>query len=448
MSIFSIPSQCRGHFINFCGTSPIAIIPQQKISNKFIVIADALGRWGFVDDGKVVIPVQYDQTIEVLVKYAGVKVNPNFVFVDQLNCLYPVLSSAKNDKTGVFLIANRFCDGWAFRTSCGDLITHFHDFQSYFHEGLALIETTKGWAYINLNGQISFRSGTSQAGSFKCDRAMLFANGLCGFVDRNGTQIIPPIYNHAWGFNEGLAAVNFSGRWGYIDPTGKNIISFKYKDARPFSEGMARVSDESGLHFTKKDGVVVFFSVAKFGFINNSGKHIIPKIFDNARDFSEGLAAVKTGNKWGYVTLSGTIEIPPIFEDAASFSGGLARVRLNNAYGFIAANGKMMIKSQYLDAFDFSEGLAAVKTFSGWGFIDKSGKWVIEPFFTDVSPFREGLARAGRLGEYGYIDRNGDWAVSPRFEDATTFSEGLAYVRLGNKRLYIQHEGSIAFEVP
>ncbi len=38
----------------------------------------------------------------------------------------------------------------------------------------------------------------------------------------------------------------------------------------------------------------------EIGFVDSTGKLVIPRQFDDAQDFSEGLAAVSVNSKWGY----------------------------------------------------------------------------------------------------------------------------------------------------
>jgi hypothetical protein len=38
-----------------------------------------------------------------------------------------------------------------------------------------------------------------------------------------------------------MAAVEFNNKWGFIDKTGKELIPFKYDDCLNFSEGLAGV---------------------------------------------------------------------------------------------------------------------------------------------------------------------------------------------------------------
>ena len=63
----------------------------------------------------------------------------------------------------------------------------------------------------------------------------------------------------------------------------------------------------------------------KFGYIDRTGKVIIPFKFDDAWQFSEGLASVKIGEKRGYINENGKIVIEPQFDWANSFFEGLAK---------------------------------------------------------------------------------------------------------------------------
>ena len=60
-------------------------------------------------------------------------------------------------------------------------------------------------------------------------------------------------------------------------------------------------------------------SNGKCGYINKDGKFAITPQFDNAWDFSEGLACVEIGGKYGYINQEGEIVINPQFDDASSF---------------------------------------------------------------------------------------------------------------------------------
>lgn len=162
----------------------------------------------------------------------------------------------------------------------------------------------------------------------------------------------------------------------------------------------------------------------KYGYIDKTGKVIIPPQFDQADEFSEGLAAVNqggvlnnngviSGGRWGYIDTTGKYVIPLQFDEAGNFSEGLAEVKVNDKYGFIDKTGKMVILPQFEDVWPFSEGLAKVCTDKKYGYIDKTGKITIVPQFDEAGNFSNGLAMVAIGDKFGYIDKTGKFIWRP-----------------------------------
>jgi hypothetical protein len=150
-----------------------------------------------------------------------------------------------------------------------------------------------------------------------------------------------------------------------------------------------------------------------------------------------GLFPVLKDGKWGYVNKMGEIVIQPQFDDAWDFSEGLAYVRIGQKCGMTSARcgvidqtGKMVIDLQQVDfAGRFSEGLAPVQTGGSnprRGFIDKTGKLVIAPQFDVVENFENGMAVIAVDRKYGFIDKTGRLVIKPQFDKAYPFHDGLA----------------------
>ena len=57
----------------------------------------------------------------------------------------------------------------------------------------------------------------------------------------------------------------------------------------------------------------------KWGFIDAKGQYVINPQFDNAGDFSEGLAAVEIGDRWGFIDTKGQYIVKPQFDSAGPF---------------------------------------------------------------------------------------------------------------------------------
>ena len=222
-------------------------------------------------------------------------------------------------------------------------------------------------------------------------------------VESTGEIIISPKYDHDpnvawWHFNEGLARVNLNGKFGFIDKTGKEVIPLIYNDVYDFSEGLARVE----------------FDNCDYGYIDKTGKVVITcEDYDDVDDFSEGLAPVELDDQYGYIDKTGKEVIPCIYDYAWSFCEGLASVKLNEKWGFIDKTGKEVIPCIYERSTSFINGLAGVKLNEKWGFIDKTGKEII-PFIYDYlwtdayeDPFYEGEIRVILNGEEFLIDKTG-----------------------------------------
>ena len=218
-------------------------------------------------------------------------------------------------------------------------------------------------------------------------------------------------YSDARDFHEGLAAVKSNDAWGYIDNLGRVVVPFVHRipEAGDFSEGLAFVGDR---------------------FIDTDGRIALEgKTFEDAKPFSQGLAAVQSGGRWGYIDLTGKFVIAPSYEAAGSFSQGLAPVRTGGLWGYIDAGGRLKIPAQFLGGAPFSEGRAAVETRGLYGYIDLSGRDLVKASFDEAGPFKYRRAPVKCHASYrawGYIDARGRLVIPHRYNEALPFSEGVA----------------------
>jgi len=289
---------------------------------------------------------------------------------------------------------------------------------SHFFEGLAPVSVGGKFGYIDATGTMVIQPLFDIADPFSEGLAEVGDNNLWGFIDETGTVVVPMHYGqHPGPFSEGLCAVMVDERLGggklqieYIDRTGTVVLG-PFEQSTGFSEGLAAVG------FGEDDAV-------KWGYIDATGRVVIPPQFDWVREFSEGLAAVgfpanNDAAKWGYIDKTGAVVIEPRFDGVDPFSEGLAAVAFLQddavRYGYIDKTGTVVIRPQFEWAMEFSEGLAAVGTNSGLcGYIDKTGAFVIPMKLEGQAfhPFSGGLARIDTTTTDGsvsptYIDRTG-----------------------------------------
>ncbi len=125
-----------------------------------------------------------------------------------------------------------------------------------------------------------------------------------------------------------MAAVKLKGDWHYVDKAGGLHQLEKMDDARDFHNGMAAV--KSGLS-------------SKWGFVDQSGRLIVNTVFDEVTDFSEGYAAVclrtpdNSTHSWGYIDRAGNLVKPYWYYEAGPVHNGMAAVSVwGKNCGYIA----------------------------------------------------------------------------------------------------------------
>lgn len=302
---------------------------------------------------------------------------------------------------------------------------------------------------------------------------------LWGFIDRNGNMVIQPQYKDVKQFSEGLAAVRGENNlWDYIDGNGNKVIKGQFKRVENFSDGMASIAYFDGEHtkyaYINRNGNIIFKtelsknpfydglvwagSKGKGGFIDQTGKMVIPQIYDDVGrhpfaagqdfgyGFSEGLAAVEVNHKWGYIDTAGKMVMQPQYGGATSFCDGMALVDLGETGAFIDKTGRIIFKPDpkvKLYGWWF-EGRIPVKAANGKiGFLDYSGNMAVQPQYDEVGSFNEGLAAVMINGSWGYIGLDGTMIIPTQYKKAGSFNGGLALVIIGeNQMLYIDANGN------
>ncbi len=304
-----------------------------------------------------------------------------------------------------------FCEEgkWGYMNRKGEVVVPPHLARAGdFRDGLARVHSEKDVAYLDEQGKIAFMIPADWATRrFSEGLAAFRAGDKYGFFDREGKVVVERKFDDVWKFSEGLAAVNIGaksqgfprpfvkegGKWGFIDKTGQLVIPVQFDsvDERGFSDGLALVT---------------------VGYIDKSGKVIIRpeeksddpnRMMWGAGGFSEGLARVCSSSRMdsltGFIDRTGKVAIKPQFHQARDFSEGLAAVATDRGWGYVDRHGSVAIKPQFEKADDFSEGLAAVKG-GHWSYIDKQGKVVITGQFNDAEAFTGGLARVHEGGSF------------------------------------------------
>ena len=344
-------------FLCWLGLSLSPSLPSQQA---FLYPVAKDNKWGYIDQtGKIVIAPQFEAAYDFQDGMARVVDQGKIVFIDQ---------------TGKIVLRPTF-----------QIIEDFSEGLAAVNNGqrrapnIGLIIEPGRWGYIDKTGQLAIPMKFTHAENFSEGLAAAETDQRSGFIDRKGNMLFEVPFNVTMGFREGIVAALYKGDVAYFDRHGKKLVTppLDYGPSyHSFSEGLATI--ETG---------------GKSGYMDKTGKLVIPAMFVDAEDFSEGLAAVQ---------VTGEMRWCPADEAGSRYGSA-------KSYGYIDRNGKMVIPPQFEYAGPFREGVANVSTCSKAGFIDRTGKIVLPVEFEEVFSFRGGLAQVRtRTGQhFGYIDRKG-----------------------------------------
>ena len=289
--------------------------------------------------------------------------------------------------------------------------------------------------FMNREGQIVIPPRFDYAEDFLEGVARVKIDGHLAFIDENGSVLFQlPNYTSAWSFYDGLAMVEVQrpdevdGHRGYIDHTGKLVIPLRYRSGSEFLEGLAAVKNNRG----------------KWGYINKQGKWVIKPQFDYADNFRKGWAIVKVGGYEGAINKSGNFVIPPNFVLIGRFEGESACARPKNSqqWGLINRTGALVVSPKFDWCDGFHNGFARVQVGGKWGYINAAGEMVVTPRFDDAGRFDEDVAPVNVGNKWGYINSKGDFVIEPQYLWASRFVMGLAVAEIADRLVYIDHVGS------
>ena len=247
-------------------------------------------------------------------------------------------------------------------------------------------------------------------------RLIVEKDGLYGFLDQSGNEIVPPQYDEVKDFKESMALVYKRDLWGYIDLKGKEIISPQFNNAFSFNHGLARVEKEKNWNFIRKDG-----------------SKLTEMQFDHAWDFEDGFAPVEKNGKWTFINEFGQEMNKMAYDEARPVKEGFSAVQAGSKWSFVNNQGQLLDSLRYEKVSDFTAGFAAVTNGGKTGMIDKTGAIRIPLQYDKISKWNVRYAVIQEKYKYGVIDPDGQIVIKPQFDDLVWLFENCLAVKKDGK---------------
>lgn len=301
-------------------------------------------------------------------------------------------------------------------------------------------------------------------------------NAQSGFKDEKGEVVIAAQYDRVYPFKEGLARVRKGGLWGYIDEDGKTVIEIQFDEAKDFSEGFAQVRKSTKEYIINYNGQDFMETVQTFQFsgirgimsvmVNNkwglieeaTGKQLTPFKYEKIAYFAEGrdLCWVVLNNLIGFVDKTGKEVVPPKYNATNNFYDGYCAVNLGakatlnqspsgGKWGYIDATGKEVVPLKYDEVTTwFNQGLAPVKLNGNWGAVDNTGKVVVPIQYDAVGEFPsrgEAIASVMLDGKYGFVNNMGKEIFPCKSEKKTIWNDYRGSVVVNGRAYWVNANG-------
>jgi WG containing repeat len=289
-----------------------------SFENKKLTRRSSNGLWGFINSaGEFVIPPKYLDTNDFSEGFAAVlektELGNRWIFI------------CPDGKQGISTAFKEFKPGNQDSTvKSGHSLSSKNKVMSYentpalaayrFQEGVTVVRINQMFALIDKKGQLVVQP--------KYERLRLPSEGLVGyraagqwgFLRRDGSCAVKAKYDEIRDFHEGRAAVRINGLWGFIDKTGDLIIKPVFPFVHDYFAGFAAVEAPQ--------------TPRKWYYVDKFGKKICDPQFEFADDFHEGLAHVSGPvnglRRSGFIDETGRIVIPCELRAAGDFANGLA----------------------------------------------------------------------------------------------------------------------------
>ncbi len=242
--------------------------------------------------------------------------------------------------------------------------------------------------------------------------SFLGENGKIGYIDTEGNTVLPPLYERASMFIDGLACVQTGGKRGLIDKNGDFVIPPTYDGigANCFSSAF-----KENRIFVVRDG--------HGGFLDRAGNEVIPFDLDNPHGiitpailptFSEGLALVSRSGRGMYIDLHGKVvlTLPDECRIACDFIDGRTGIgfdsRGQSSYTrLMRRDGSWLLPPEY-NAIGINWGNRLQHEKNGRRvFADGDGNIVFETDCNFVHDYFDGYTSTERT----WAQKNGKWGV-------------------------------------
>ena len=278
--------------------------------------------------------------------------------------------------------------------------------------------------------------------------AKVEVNGSPALIDLDGNYVVRPgRYDNIEinNFSEGLCPVSRNGKYGFIDVSGKEVIPCQWEWVLKFERGLAIILKKNNKGYDRR------------GVINHKGEIIVEPKYASIH-FIEGADLISTEGPVTLLNFKGEILQSDIFSVQLACKDNRLLISKNGNYGgyfFVDSLGKRKLKNFY-DVREFSGGYAVAHIRDELkgnlpGYIDTEGNQYAVGKYEILGDFKDGFAIVRKEGKSGVINDNFEEVIPCVYDGLghiahrngeSVFVNDIIFVRRGKEYALMTKEGT------
>lgn len=326
---------------------------------------------GFIDEaGKIIIKPMYDAATDFYEGLAVVNKNDTVFFINKNNenTLEKTFTDAHVFKDGIAPVKQG--NKWHFINRQGQEFQKYYDEVNEISDDVYVVKIAGKYGALSRYGQTLIEPVYDKLGDFKNDYAYYSENGLYGYISKNGTKSKAEFEWISDFDTEQIALFKQNGKFGLLNSAGKKVLEPQFDLILKTSHHLYTVVlnnlygffnlkqncfQTSVTYEFQKDKPVEYYTNGRtFKLLKKNEQALIDEngsllvnygACEETGFFTDGLIRLKRKGKYGFVDKKLVQVIPFKWDEATDFSNGNAIVKSKENYSIIDTQGLEIFSS-------------------------------------------------------------------------------------------------------
>ncbi len=326
---------------------------------------------GFIDEaGKIIIKPMYDAATDFYEGLAVVNKNDTVFFINKNNenTLEKTFTDAHVFKDGIAPVKQG--NKWHFINRQGQEFQKYYDEVNEISDDVYVVKIAGKYGALSRYGQPLIEPVYDKLGDFKNDYAYYSENGLYGYISKNGTKSKAEFEWISDFDTEQIALFKQNGKFGLLNSAGKKVLEPQFDLILKTSHHLYTVVlnnlygffnlkqncfQTSVTYEFQKDKPVEYYTNGRtFKLLKKNEQALMDEngsllvnygACEETGFFTDGLIRLKRKGKYGFVDKKLVQVIPFKWDEATDFSNGNAIVKSKENYSIIDTQGLEIFSS-------------------------------------------------------------------------------------------------------